>query len=174
MRCGDAWRSVAFAACGNGRWPRRERTAFTPTKTFSKSSREGLFDTNLLSYSFTSLGLCHEIYERTLLTASMVSCDPLLDELRGTLIQKMKVESTLADEIIAELRNEFELVEAKPLSKRVCHDADDDLVLATARESKADVIVTGDKDLLVLKEFQKTKILSPRQFIEMLDASIKE
>ena len=104
----------------------------------------------------------------------MVSCDPLLDELRGTLIQKMKVESALADEIIAELRNEFELVEAKPLSKRVCRDADDDLVLATARESKADVIVTGDKDLLVLKEFQKTKILSPRQFIEMLDASIKE
>ncbi len=133
-----------------------------------------LFDTNVLASSFTSLGLCHEIYERTLLTASMVSCDSLLDELRGTLIQKMKVEPALADEIIAELRNEFELVEPKPLSKRVCRDADDDLVLATAREAKADVIVTGDKDLLVLKKFQSIRILSPRQFIEMLDASMKE
>ncbi|MEO7298517.1 MAG: putative toxin-antitoxin system toxin component, PIN family [Verrucomicrobiota bacterium] len=133
-----------------------------------------LFDTNVLASAFTSLGLCHEIYERTLLTASMVSCDPLLDELRGTLIQKMKVDPALADEIIAELRNESELVEPKPLPKRICRDADDDLVLATAREAKADVIVTGDKDLLVLKKFQNIRILSPRQFIEMLDTSMKE
>lgn len=35
--------------------------------------------------------------------------------------------------------------------------------------SKAGIILTGNKDLLVLKEFRGIKILSPRQFVEWLD-----
>jgi predicted nucleic acid-binding protein len=31
------------------------------------------------------------------------------------------------------------------------------------------VIVTGDEDLLVLKKFRGIEILSPRQFLELLD-----
>jgi len=42
-------------------------------------------------------------------------------------------------------------------------------VLATALAGKADMIVTGDEDLLVLKEFRGIRILSPRQFLEILD-----
>jgi predicted nucleic acid-binding protein len=45
----------------------------------------------------------------------------------------------------------------------------DDVVLATALAGKADVIVTGDDDLLVLKEFRGIRILSPRQFLQLLD-----
>ena len=99
----------------------------------------------------------------------MASCKTLLVELRRTLTTKMKVEPPLADEIIAELSAEFEMVEPKPLSKPVCRDADDDVVLATALAANAEVIVTGDADLLVLKEFQGIKIISPRQFVELLD-----
>ena len=43
------------------------------------------------------------------------------------------------------------------------------MVLATALAGKADVIVTGDDDLLVLKEFRGIRILSPRQFLQLLD-----
>ncbi len=129
-----------------------------------------VFDTNVLVSAFTSLGLCHQIYERTLLTAEMVSSKQLLDELRRTLVNKMKVGGALADEIIAELSAEFELVEPKPFSKPVSRDTDDDVVLATALTAKAEVIVTGDADLLVLKKFQGIKIISPRQFVELLDA----
>ena len=128
-----------------------------------------VFDTNVLASAFTSLGLCHQIYERTLLIAEMASSKTLLVELRRTLTTKMKVEPSLADEIIAELSAEFEMVEPKPLSKPVCRDADDDVVLATALAANAEVIVTGDADLLVLKEFQGIKIISPRQFVELLD-----
>jgi predicted nucleic acid-binding protein len=45
------------------------------------------------------------------------------------------------------------------------------VVLATALAGKADVIVTGDDDLLVLKQFRGIRILSPRQFLESLDRS---
>ena len=37
-------------------------------------------------------------------------------------------------------------------------------MLATAVEAKANVIITGDKDLLVLKKYKNIDILSPREF----------
>ena len=43
------------------------------------------------------------------------------------------------------------------------------MVLATAVAGKADVIVTGDDDLLVLKTFRGIRILSPRKFLELVD-----
>ena len=42
-------------------------------------------------------------------------------------------------------------------------------LLATALAGKADVIVTGDEDLLVPKKFRGIEILSPRKFLERLD-----
>jgi predicted nucleic acid-binding protein len=61
------------------------------------------------------------------------------------------------------------------LSRPQCHDGscaggdpDDDWVLATAVAGEADVIVTGDKDLLVLKRYQGIPIVTPRGFLELL------
>jgi predicted nucleic acid-binding protein len=62
------------------------------------------------------------------------------------------------------------MVKPEPLPKRVCRDPDDDVVLATAVAGRADFIVTGDDDLLVLKRFRGIRILSPRQVLEMLHA----
>ena len=44
----------------------------------------------------------------------------------------------------------------------VCRDPDDDLVLATALAAQADVIITGDKDLLTLKTHGGVRIRTPR------------
>jgi predicted nucleic acid-binding protein len=43
------------------------------------------------------------------------------------------------------------------------------VVLATAKAAGADCILTGDKDLQVLKRFDKIEILSPRAFVEVMD-----
>lgn len=47
-------------------------------------------------------------------------------------------------------------------------DVKDDKFLACALEAKADCIVTGDKDLLILKKYQGIKIITPREFINLL------
>jgi putative PIN family toxin of toxin-antitoxin system len=56
-------------------------------------------------------------------------------------------------------------VEAEALAEPVCRDPDDDMVLATAIAGEADVMVTGDEDLLVLGSHAGISILSPRQFL---------
>lgn len=49
---------------------------------------------------------------------------------------------------------------------KVCRDPDDNHLLETASEAKARFLITGDEDLLVLKKFDLTQILTPSQFLE--------
>ena len=60
-----------------------------------------------------------------------------------------------------------------PLTSDVCRDPDDIKVLGLAVASNADYIVTGDKDLLVLKSFQGIPILNPRSFSDILHSEEK-
>ena len=56
------------------------------------------------------------------------------------------------------------LVVPAPLESSVCRDADDDLVLATARTGERAAILTGDQDLLVLDPFHGIRVLAPSGF----------
>ncbi len=49
----------------------------------------------------------------------------------------------------------------------ISRDPDDNKILELAINGKADLIITGDDDLLVLKEFRGIKILSPSQVFEL-------
>lgn len=59
-----------------------------------------------------------------------------------------------------------EMVVAPPLPQPVCRDPDDDAVLACALAAQADLIVSGDADLLVLKQFQNIRIITPAEAVK--------
>ena len=44
-------------------------------------------------------------------------------------------------------------------------DPNDAKILAAAEAAGAEALITGDRDLLVLKEFQGIPILSPQEFL---------
>jgi putative PIN family toxin of toxin-antitoxin system len=46
----------------------------------------------------------------------------------------------------------------------VCRDSKDNFLLALAKESKADFLITGDKDLLVIKKFENTEIVTIAEY----------
>mgnify|MGYP003393236753 CR=1 FL=1 len=46
----------------------------------------------------------------------------------------------------------------------ISRDPDDDYLLALAKAGKANVLITGDDDLLVLKKHGRTRILNARNF----------
>ncbi len=54
-------------------------------------------------------------------------------------------------------------------SVHVCRDEKDDFLLALSKDAKADYLITGDKDLLVLKKFGKTVILTLTGFLETIN-----
>ena len=57
------------------------------------------------------------------------------------------------------------VVDPQSLSHNVSRDPDDDEVVACALATECEFIVTGDQDLLVLKEYQRIFILNPSEFL---------
>lgn len=54
---------------------------------------------------------------------------------------------------------------------RLCRDPKDNKFLEACLESNANFLITGDKDLLVLKNFKQTKILNPKDFLKIVKKS---
>jgi putative PIN family toxin of toxin-antitoxin system len=50
----------------------------------------------------------------------------------------------------------------------ICRDAKDNYLLALAKDSNADYLITGDKDLLTLEEFEGTKIIKIADYKEII------
>jgi len=127
-----------------------------------------VFDTNVLYSALAAKGFCEEVLDEAADDCVTVWSDPLKQELESLLARRHKI-GPATRTVLAAYVDLCEFVEPQPLSARVCRDKSDDVVLATALAGKADMIVTGDEDLLVLKEFRGIRILSPRQFLEILD-----
>lgn len=127
-----------------------------------------VLDTNVFIAALLAHGLCRKLVRRSLAQHALVSSAVLLEELRRTTRRKFGADPD-AIPLIAALRERAEWIKPEPLPQRVCRDVDDDWVLATAVTGRADYIVTGDEDLLVLKKYGGIPILSPRQFLELLD-----
>jgi putative PIN family toxin of toxin-antitoxin system len=51
----------------------------------------------------------------------------------------------------------------------IASDMEDDLVIATAVAGEVDFLVTGDKPLRALRQAQNVAIVSPREFLDVLE-----
>jgi len=127
-----------------------------------------VFDTNVLYSAFAAKGFCEEVLDEAAGDCVTIWSNPLKQELELLLARRHKI-GPATEAALAAYADLCEFVEPLPLPARVCRDKDDDIVLATAVAGKANVIVTGDDDLLALKKFRDIRILSPRQFLEFLD-----
>jgi putative PIN family toxin of toxin-antitoxin system len=58
------------------------------------------------------------------------------------------------------------MIKSQSIPKNSCRDPNDLIYLEAAAAAEANYLVSSDKDLLVLGKFQKTKILTPAQFLE--------
>ena len=123
-----------------------------------------ILDTNVLIAAFIARGSCHELLEYCIRRHTLVTSDFILDELRETLIEKFKHTSEAAGEAATLLRSRMEVVIPARLDTPVCRDADDDNILAAAVTGNCELIITGDKDLLVLRRFADVEIVSPSDF----------
>lgn len=126
-------------------------------------------DTNVLVSAFTTRGLCADVVKAVLLRHDLVVSVRVLDELEWVLVTKMGLPVAVMNGII-EIAGSGEVVgEEASQPVQGISDPDDAILLASAIAAAAEVLVTGDKDLLVVADdVTAIAILSPRQFWERL------
>jgi putative PIN family toxin of toxin-antitoxin system len=61
----------------------------------------------------------------------------------------------------------FEIVEVVKDVKGICRDPEDDKFISCAISASADYIVSGDKDLIDLKQYKSIKIIKASEILEM-------
>ena len=127
-------------------------------------------DTNVLVAAFATRGLCVDVLRTVIAEHELVIGDVILDELRRVLSVKLKLpRDRIAS--VEEVLTSFPVVpKPKAPSDNQVRDVDDRWVLATATAGEADVLVTGDRDLLDARAQTPISILGPREFWEMLRA----
>jgi hypothetical protein len=101
---------------------------------------------------------------------SLLFSEELINEIAVT-ITKPKLRKYFATNGLEEMLTAFEpfidLIKVRS-SVTVCRDPNDNFLLALAKDGKADYLLTGDKDLLELVKFGKTKIISMTTFLETI------
>jgi len=132
-----------------------------------------VLDSNVVVAAFAAHGLCHLVFENVLAEHALVLSPGLLEEIERALMKKLKLPPAKIKEAILFLKNEAELLKDQDVDRIECRDLDDIKVLSLAINGKVDSIVTGDQDLLVLKQIQGISILTPREFWERLRSHAK-
>jgi len=125
-----------------------------------------VFDTNVLISTFVFKGFSAKVFEYCAIYHSIISSNWILNELTEKLTEKFKIKSSEVDTIKQILNERVDIVRPKTELPKICRDKDDNNILQLSEYTKANYIISGDKDLLILKDFKKTIILSPRTFYE--------
>ena len=127
-----------------------------------------VLDANVIIAAFAARGLCESVMKVCLSEHEILLCNELLEEILRNLRRKIKLSAIIVDDIGDLLLEQASMIEPVPLASDICRDPDDVKILDLAVAASANYIVTGDKDLLLLKEFQGIPILDPRAFSNLL------
>ena len=119
-------------------------------------------DTNVLVASVATRGLCSELLELVIHDHELLTCQPVLSELERVLADKLRIPDPVITGFIGLLKSEARIVEPGEHPAVSIKDAADLPILASAVSARADVFVTGDRELLGLRRIGDLPIVSPR------------
>jgi putative PIN family toxin of toxin-antitoxin system len=127
---------------------------------------KAVFDTNILIAAFLTEGICAKLLIRARRRDfDMIICDGILQEFKRVLKKKFAASPHEMSEALTILSAAAQDILGQTNSiVPICRDSDDNLILACAKDAVADYLVTGDEDLLVLKNYEGISTLKSREF----------
>lgn len=133
-----------------------------------------VIDTNVLLAGLLWRGPPYALLEQVRSSAlTFLSSTELLAEL-AQVLARPKFDAILSrsnssrEQMMVQVRMLAEVTDPPPLAQPICRDPDDDALLALALAAQADMIVSGDDDLLSLANFEGIPILSPVQALRII------
>jgi uncharacterized protein len=127
-----------------------------------------LLDANVIVAAFAARGLCTAVFELCLDAHDILMSTELIGEVGKNLRKKIRLPEATVSSILKLLQDNGRWHSPNPVSPKACCDPKDLHVLGLADAGGAECIVTGDQDLLMLGRFGSCKILTPRQFWNLI------
>jgi putative PIN family toxin of toxin-antitoxin system len=118
----------------------------------------------LIAAAISRAGVCAELLEDVLTHHELVISDFITHELRRKLRDKFNFPESEVRQLQRFLGKVATAVVPADLPTDVCRDPADIPVLGTAVAGNASILVTVDKDLLTIREFQGIAIIKPGEF----------
>ncbi|MBI1954954.1 MAG: putative toxin-antitoxin system toxin component, PIN family [Acidobacteria bacterium] len=124
-------------------------------------------DANVLVAAFATRGLCADVVRDVLAAHELLVGEVVLAELERALTRRLRLPATTVEAILQFLREHEVVPKPKEPASLPVRDPADRWILASALAARADVLVTGDRDLLDLAASVPLRILDPRAFWEL-------
>ena len=125
-------------------------------------------DTNVLVAAFAARGLCADLLRLVMAEHELILLEVVEDELYRVLVGKLK----LSEEALSPVQSVLGRYEKAPRtdtpSPVSLRDPDDEKILVDAVAAGAQILVSGDQDLLVAAHESPIPIVSPRAFLTLI------
>ena len=124
---------------------------------------------NVFISSFFWGGHPREVFERVINGLDeLYITDEIIMEITSVMNnKKFNANNIEIEDYVKIIEKYSKMIVSKNISKTISRDKNDDKILQCGLNGNVDYIVTGDKDLLVLKEYETIKIIKPKDYLEI-------
>lgn len=126
-------------------------------------------DTNVFISGFLFGGVPRKIID-SWINKKFIFC--LSPQLKAEILNKLQNKFFLSNQALQTIEESLDTNTEKYIPKKklyICKDPQDNFLLELAEEARADYLISGDKLVLKLKHYGKTKIISPKEFLVLLE-----
>ena len=122
------------------------------------------FDTNVIISAFLTKGTSFEVIVDAIGFHEIYYTDFLIEELKKVFKEKFCFSKQSIDEKINFIKQYFIKGRNAIKLERICRDVSDNRILSDAIFNQIDLLVTGDSELLEIKQYKRLKIISPDEY----------
>ena len=124
--------------------------------------------------AFLTEGLTADLVSQCQENVDLYTAEEILQEIRYVLLEKPHIRnrytysSNTVETFINYLRDISTIVTQLPKIRVIERDPKDDMIIACAVAASANYIISRDRDLLDLGNYQQIQIITPKEFMQIL------
>lgn len=123
-----------------------------------------VLDSSVLIATISRPGVCTELVEEVARYHTLILSEFILGEVYRKLRNKFGASHQDSNLLVQEIRSQAEVIEPAIVAPDACRDPTDLPILGSAIAGNVELLVTVDKDLLSLVEFQGIPIVRPGDY----------
>jgi len=122
------------------------------------------FDTNVIVSAVVCRGLSFDVIKDAMEKHEVFYTKYVLKETQRVLTSKFPLSDETIKSAVSLIKKYFNEGKTSHKVDKICRDPDDNQILADAAANEIDILITGDKDLLILKTHKGIKIILPADY----------